>query len=136
MRAGVLAVLLVLIARPGLAQVGAPVEGQAASAGPAGVFVGWSGTDDDPGHEVEGAALGGFTLLGASAAGGPVTTPSSSSIRALDTDPPGAEKPPILPPAAVTRWQGMISGTGFAAMACPTSRAYSGPAPSSRAMAP
>ena len=76
MRAGVLAVLLVLIARHGLAQVGpqvgAPVEGQAASAGPAGVFVGWAGTDDDPGHEVEGAALGGFTLLGASAAGGPV----------------------------------------------------------------
>jgi hypothetical protein len=72
MRARVLAVLLVLIARPGLAQVGAPVEGQWSTAGPAGVFVAWAGTDDDPGHETEGAELGGFTLLGASAAGGPV----------------------------------------------------------------
>ena len=38
---------------------------------------------------------------------------------------PGAENPPILPPAASTRWHGMISGTGFCAIACPTSRAAS-----------
>jgi hypothetical protein len=47
-------------------------------------------------------------------------------MRILAADPPGAEKPPILPPAAKTRWQGMISGTGFLAMAWPTSRAASG----------
>jgi hypothetical protein len=37
-------------------------------------------------------------------------------------EPPGAEKPPILPPAARTLWQGMIN-TGFLAIASPTSRA-------------
>lgn len=66
------AAVVIAIGRPAFAQVGAPVEGQFATAGQAGVFVGWNGTDDDPGHEAEGAALGGFTLLGAQAPGGPV----------------------------------------------------------------
>src|ERR1700757_2605731 len=57
--------------------------------------------------------------------------PSSASIRLLAADPPGAEKPPTLPPAARILWQGMISATGFFAMAWPTSRAASGPAPRS-----
>ena len=38
-------------------------------------------------------------------------------MRFLAADPPGAEKPPTLPPAARTLWQGMISATGFLAMA-------------------
>ena len=62
--------------------------------------------------------------------------PSSASMRFLAAEPPGAEKPPILPPAARTLWQGMISATGFLAMASPTSRAASGPASSSFANAP
>ena len=37
------------------------------------------------------------------ASGGPTRTPSSSSMRAFVFEPPGAEKPPILPPAASTR---------------------------------
>ena len=51
----------------------------------------------------------------------------------MAADPPGAENPPTLPPAARILWQGMISATGFFAMAWPTSRAASGPAPSSLA---
>jgi hypothetical protein len=30
-------------------------------------------------------------------------------MRTFVVEPPGAEKPPILPPAASTLWQGMIS---------------------------
>src|SRR5215471_20885121 len=56
-------------------------------------------------------------------------------MRILAAEPPGAEKPPTLPPAARTLWQGIISATGFFAMAWPTSRAASGPAPSSFARA-
>jgi hypothetical protein len=37
-------------------------------------------------------------------------------MRILAAEPPGAEKPPTLPPAAKTLWQGMISATGFLAM--------------------
>ena len=37
------------------------------------------------------------------ASGGPTRTPSSSSMRIFVVDPPGAENPPILPPAARTR---------------------------------
>ena len=54
----------------------------------------------------------------------------------LVSAPPGAENPPIFPPAASTRWHGTINGTGFAAIAFPTSRAASGPAPSSFAIVP
>ena len=43
--------------------------------------------------------------------------PPARSMRALVSAPPGAEKPPSLPPAASTRWQGMRSGIGFFAMA-------------------
>ena len=42
----------------------------------------------------------------------------------------------MRPFAAVTRWQGMINGTGLAAIAWPTSRANSGPASSALAIAP
>src|SRR5215468_82516 len=34
-------------------------------------------------------------------------------MRILAAEPPGAEKPPTLPPAARTLWQGIISATGF-----------------------
>ena len=37
------------------------------------------------------------------ASSGPTRTPSSSSMRTFVLEPPGAEKPPILPPAARTR---------------------------------
>jgi hypothetical protein len=57
-------------------------------------------------------------------------------MRIFVLDPPGAEKPPILPPAASTRWQGMISGAGFLAIASPTSRAALRPAPTFVASAP
>src|SRR6516164_10214981 len=40
-------------------------------------------------------------------------------MRILAAEPPGAEKPPTLPPAASTLWQGMISATGFFAIAWP-----------------
>ena len=49
---------------------------------------------------------------------------------------PGAEKPCTRLPAASTRWHGTISGMGLRAIACPTARAASGPAPSSFATAP
>jgi hypothetical protein len=49
--------------------------------------------------------------------GGATRTPSSSSMWALATEPPGAENPPTLPPAASTRWHGIMSGTGFRAIA-------------------
>ena len=37
--------------------------------------------------------------------------------------PPCAEKPPILPPAASTRWHGTTIGNGLRPSACPTARA-------------
>jgi hypothetical protein len=36
-------------------------------------------------------------------------------MRILAAEPPGAEKPPTLPPAAKTLWQGMIGGFNVAA---------------------
>ncbi|MCC7177445.1 MAG: hypothetical protein IT177_03555 [Acidobacteria bacterium] len=74
MRAWILAawVGMVCQALPAEAQLGAPVTGQTASAGSAGVFVLWDGTEDDPQHLIEATDLGGFTLLGSLSAGGPV----------------------------------------------------------------
>ena len=66
-------------ASPAAAQLGAPVTGQFSSAGPAGVLVLWEGTEEDPGHEAEAAALGGFTLL--------LSGPGASGSRAM----PGGE---------------------------------------------
>lgn len=40
--------------------------------------------------------------------------------------PCGAEKPPILPPLASTRWQGMMIGTSLLAITVPTARAAFG----------
>ena len=57
-------------------------------------------------------------------------------MRAFVAAPPGAEKPPSLPPAASTRWQGIKSGMGFFAMAWPTSRAASRDAPTAAASSP
>src|SRR2546428_756570 len=37
---------------------------------------------------------------------------SIESRRILEATPPRAEKPPVLPPAANTRWQGTIIGNG------------------------
>ena len=37
-------------------------------------------------------------------------------MRFWAAEPPGAENPPTLPPAARTLWQGMIRATGFLAM--------------------
>ena len=65
----------------------------------------------------------------------PRCTPSSASRRSLVTAPPKAEKPPILRPAASTRWQGMMMGTGLWPIACPTARAAPGE-PASRARSP
>src|SRR6516162_7927272 len=48
-------------------------------------------------------------------------------MRILAAEPPGAENPPTFPPAARTLWQGMISATGFFAMAWPT--LVKGPSP-------
>ena len=45
--------------------------------------------------------------------------PSSESMRLLAAGPPGAENPPTFPPVARTLWQGMISATGFFAIAWP-----------------
>ncbi len=39
------------------------------------------------------------------------------SILSLECEPPGAENPPILPPAASARWHGMMRATGFFAIA-------------------
>lgn len=90
MNALVLAVALVVLALPAAAQQGAPVTGQFSSAGPAGVFVAWEGTEEDPEHLVEAAALGGFTLLGSLSAGGPV-------IASLPLPwPPPAPRPPVF----------------------------------------
>ena len=41
----------------------------------------------------------------------------SRACEAWSRAPPGAEKPPSLLPAASTRWQGTMSGTGLRAMA-------------------
>src|SRR5207244_1690463 len=56
-------------------------------------------------------------------------TGAPSRARSLDlvARPPCAENPPGLPPAAATRWQGMRIGTGFFAMARPTSNRGSSP---------
>jgi hypothetical protein len=51
--------------------------------------------------------------------------PSIASSFSLVRAPPRAEKPPSLPPAAVTRWQGTTIGQGFLPSAWPTSRARS-----------
>lgn len=72
MRTWILGLAAALVALPAAAQVGAPVEGQFSSAGQAGVFVIWEGTEEDPGHLNEAPAVNGFTLLGALAPGGPV----------------------------------------------------------------
>ena len=44
-------------------------------------------------------------------------------ILSLVSTPPSAEKPPVLPPAASTRWQGTMIGQGFWPSATPTARA-------------
>lgn len=80
MRALTTFVALLLSATPTLAQVGAPVEGPMAFAGQGVVGVFWEGTELDPGHSIEGAALGGFTLLGALAPGGPVIASRGSAM--------------------------------------------------------
>src|SRR5262249_35040425 len=45
---------------------------------------------------------------------------SSASSRRFASSPP--EKPPSLPCAAITRWQGIRMGTGFAPVAVPAAR--------------
>src|SRR5690606_16784546 len=57
------------------------------------------------------------------AGGGPTVTPSMASSFSLVAEPPGAENPPILLPAARMRWQGTMIGTGLAPSAAPVSRA-------------
>src|SRR5216683_7380034 len=63
------------------------------------------------------------------------TAPSIASIFSLVTTPPLAEKPPGLPPAASTRWQGTTIGQGLRPSAWPTSRDSSTP-PSRLAISP
>src|SRR5581483_1969083 len=48
--------------------------------------------------------------------------PSISRIRRLVATPPLAEKPPILPSAPSTRWQGTMMAMGLRPSAWPTSR--------------
>src|SRR5262249_56552709 len=59
---------------------------------------------------------------------------SMASRRRLVATPPGAEKPPVLPPAATTRWHGTMIGQGFCPIASPTPRASG--SPSCTALAP
>src|SRR5215472_12709274 len=60
-------------------------------------------------------------------AGAPLTwAPSIASMRSFVATPPWAEKPPILPPAASTRWHGTTIGNGFCPSAWPTARAAPG----------
>ena len=54
------------------------------------------------------------------------SAPSISSSFSLVARPPGAEKPPILPSAPVTRWQGTTIGQGLRPSAWPTARAWAG----------
>jgi diguanylate cyclase (GGDEF)-like protein len=54
------------------------------------------------------------------------SAPSIARSRSLVDTPPGAEKPPVRPFAARTRWQGIRMGIGFAPSAAPTSRACDG----------
>ena len=54
----------------------------------------------------------------------PVHRRSRSSIFFLSTNPPA--NPPSVPAELMTRCQGMSTGTGFAALACPTARAACG----------
>ena len=64
----------------------------------------------------------------ASAAGLFVVSRTSRSIdnrRCFVLTPKAAEKPPSLPPAASTRWQGTTIANGFRPRACPTARAAS-----------
>src|SRR5882757_8665306 len=63
------------------------------------------------------------------------TAPSIASIFSFVTTPPLAEKPPGLPPAASTRWQGTTIGHGLRPSAWPTSRDSSTP-PSFLAISP
>jgi hypothetical protein len=48
----------------------------------------------------------------------PCSSPSIARSRVFVKTPPFAEKPPILPPAATTRWDGTIIANGFRARAC------------------
>ena len=67
-------------------------------------------------------------------AAGPRTGPGSAPVRAfsmvrrrsLVSTPPSAEKPPLRPPAASTRWHGTMIGQGFWPSATPTARAAPG----------
>lgn len=103
------AAMVVALGVPALAraQAGAPVEGMTATAGFAGVLVIWEGTELDPGHQAEGAALGGFTLLGALTAGGPV-------IAALSRPwpPPTPQAPGFIVPSPPpgTYWVVVVKG--------------------------
>src|SRR6185437_506658 len=78
----------------------------------------------------EGRAGAGFVGGGCS-----TCAPSMASSLTLVLTPPRAEKPPSLPPAAVTRWQGTTIGQGFCPRAAPTSRASSR-SPSRAAISP
>src|SRR5262249_20281081 len=61
---------------------------------------------------------------------------SMLSSRSLVVTPPLAEKPPGLPFAASTRWQGTMIGIGFWPSAWPTSRATSRGSPSFAVISP
>src|SRR5205807_10195664 len=61
--------------------------------------------------------------------------PSIASMRRFVAVPPWAEKPPILPPAATTRWHGTTIGSGLRPSAWPTARAAPA-APSRAAISP
>lgn len=92
---------------PAAAQRGAPVEGQFAGGGFALVAVSWDGTEEDPGHEIEGAALGGFTLFGALSQGGPPI----ATLRL--TWPPPTPRPPefvVMPVPPGVYWVVAVKG--------------------------
>jgi hypothetical protein len=101
-------------ASPAAAQLGAPVTGQFSSAGQAGVIVLWEGTEEDPGHEAEAAALGGFTLLGSLSPGGAVV-----ASLPLPWPPPTPRSPmfivPNVPPGTyyVVVVKGLTTSTGL-----------------------
>jgi hypothetical protein len=81
----------------------------------------------------------GFTASGRSSNSvgvSPTFAPSIDSIFSLVSTPPGAEKPPGLPLAPSTRWQGMRIGKGLRPMASPTARAASRGSPMAWAISP